>query len=111
MDGSGHGLTLTLALWTPGPLEIGAILVVGLLLFGRRLPEVGRSVGRSIVEFKKGLKGVEDEIESAGDAPASKPSAVKPPLAEGGVDPRVSHGGEEMGTEAETAEAEGRPTA
>lgn len=55
----------TLCLFTNfGPLEIGAILVIGLLLFGKRLPEVGRSLGKSIVEFKKGVKGIEDEIES-----------------------------------------------
>ncbi len=44
-----------------GPMEICIILVVGILLFGKRLPEVGRSLGRSIVEFKKGIKG-DDEI-------------------------------------------------
>src|SRR5579862_6927879 len=33
------------------------ILVVGLLIFGRRLPEVGKNLGRTIVEFKKGLNG------------------------------------------------------
>ena len=49
-----------------GPWEIIIILVVALLLLGRRLPEVGRSLGRGIVEFKKGLRGVEDEINQAG---------------------------------------------
>ena len=48
-----------------GPMEMAIILIVGLLLFGRRLPEVGRSLGKSIVEFKKGVKGIEDEIEDA----------------------------------------------
>ncbi|HUS44679.1 MAG TPA: twin-arginine translocase TatA/TatE family subunit [Phycisphaerae bacterium] len=57
----------TLSFLMPGPWEIIIILVVALLLFGRRLPEVGRSLGKGIVEFKKGLKGVEDEIEKAGD--------------------------------------------
>lgn len=53
----------------PGGWEWIIILVIGLLLFGRRLPEVGRSVGRSIVEFKKGVKGIEDEVSGAvGDA-------------------------------------------
>ena len=46
------------------------LLVIGLLIFGRRLPEVGRSVGRSIVEFKKGVKGIEDDVDDASDKPA-----------------------------------------
>lgn len=47
-----------------GPVEIGVILIIGLLLFGRKLPEVGRNVGRSIVEFKRGLKDVSHEIDA-----------------------------------------------
>jgi TatA/E family protein of Tat protein translocase len=46
------------------PMEIIVILVIALLLFGKRLPEVGRSLGKGIVEFKKGIKGVEDDVES-----------------------------------------------
>lgn len=56
-----------------GPLEIGIILLVGLLLFGRRLPEVGRGLGKSIVEFKKGLKDVTDEIDDAAKEAKSLP--------------------------------------
>lgn len=56
----------------PGGMEWVIILVIGLLLFGRRLPEVGRSLGQGIVEFKKGLKGVTDEVEKAGDAEVRK---------------------------------------
>jgi len=58
-----------------GPIgyqELLIVLVVALLIFGRRLPEVGRSLGRGIVEFKKGLQGVQDEIEQAGEE--EKPS-------------------------------------
>ena len=47
----------------PGGWEWILILVVGLLLFGRKLPELGRSLGKGIVEFKKGLKGVKDELD------------------------------------------------
>ncbi len=45
-----------------GPFEILVILGVGLLIFGSRLPEVGRSLGKGFVEFKRGLKGVQDEV-------------------------------------------------
>src|SRR3954463_10535550 len=51
------------ALGLPGGAEWILILAFGLLIFGKRLPEVGRSLGKGIVEFKKGLKGVEDDIE------------------------------------------------
>lgn len=52
-----------LALSFPGGWEWLVILAVALLIFGSRLPEVGRSIGRGIVEFKKGLKGVKDELD------------------------------------------------
>ena len=45
----------------PGPLELGVIVLVVLLLFGaKRLPEIGKSLGDGIREFKKSMKG-EDE--------------------------------------------------
>ncbi|MFQ5964774.1 MAG: twin-arginine translocase TatA/TatE family subunit [Candidatus Scalinduaceae bacterium] len=47
----------------PGGIEWIIILIVALLIFGKRLPEVMKSLGKGIVEFKKGVKGVEDEIE------------------------------------------------
>ena len=46
-----------------GPLELVLLMGLGVLLFGKRLPEVGRSLGRGIVEFKKGLNGVTDELD------------------------------------------------
>jgi sec-independent protein translocase protein TatA len=57
----------------PGGAEWIVIALIGLLIFGRRLPEVGRGLGKSIVEFKKGLKGIEDEIENASDDPDMLP--------------------------------------
>ncbi len=47
----------------PGGIEWIVILIVALLIFGKRLPEVMKSLGKGIVEFKKGVKGVEDEVE------------------------------------------------
>ena len=52
-----------LAMWMPGTFEWIIIAVVALLIFGRRLPDVARSVGKSIVEFKKGIKDVKDDID------------------------------------------------
>lgn len=44
----------------PGPMEMLIIGVIILLLFGNRLPSVMRSLGRGVVEFKKGLSGEDD---------------------------------------------------
>ena len=54
----------------PGGYEWIILLILGLLIFGRRLPEVGRSLGKSIVEFTKGIKNIEDEIETESPVPA-----------------------------------------
>ena len=46
--------------------EMLIVMCVSVLLFGKRLPEVGRSLGRGILEFKKGLNDVTDELTSDG---------------------------------------------
>jgi sec-independent protein translocase protein TatA len=60
-----------------GMSEMMVLLVIGVLLFGRRLPEVGRYLGKGIVEFKKGLKGLEDEVEGT-SAPRQEPAIEQP---------------------------------
>ena len=55
-----------LAIGMPGPLELIVVMAIMLLLFGHRLPSVMRSLGRGVVEFKRGVHGVEEELESAG---------------------------------------------
>ena len=50
-----------------GTTEVLVILGVALLVFGgRRLPELGRSLGKGITEFKKGVREVQDDIAKAG---------------------------------------------
>ncbi len=53
--------------WMPGPMELLVILVVSVLLFGRRLPEIARGMGKSITEFKKGLNEAKSEIDKDAD--------------------------------------------
>ena len=70
--------TIELA-WTPfDPWHLLVLGVVALLLFGKRLPEVGRSLGKGISEFKKGLQDVHTEIgkNSEPDPPLEK---LQPP--------------------------------
>ena len=55
-----------------GPQEMVLVLIVAVLLFGSRLPTVARSLGKSFVEFKKGIHGVEDELHKAVYAPTSQ---------------------------------------
>jgi sec-independent protein translocase protein TatA len=67
-----------LALGLPTGWEWIVLLVLGLLIFGRRLPEVGRSLGRGIIEFKKGIKGIEEEIETESSQPAKSSRSELP---------------------------------
>ena len=48
------------------------IAALGLLIFGKRLPEVGKGIGQAIVQFKKGLKSVEEDIEQVDADPPAK---------------------------------------
>jgi TatA/E family protein of Tat protein translocase len=66
------------------------IAIVALLLFGKRLPEVGRSLGKGIIEFKKGLAGIEEDVTQAVNQPSgtqsmgSSSQAALPPAASAG---------------------------
>ena len=57
------------------------IIVAGvcLLFFGNRLPSVMRSLGKSVTEFKKGVSGIEDDLDQA--VTADKKSAPPEPHA------------------------------
>ena len=49
-----------------GPMELLIVGGIALLIFGNRLPSVARSVGKSLVEFKKGMNEIEEEVKQAG---------------------------------------------
>ena len=45
-----------------GPLELAIVLIIALVVFGpKRLPELGKSVGRGIREFKGSISGDNDD--------------------------------------------------
>ena len=61
-------MSVPFAIFGLGPMELVIFAVVVLLLFGTRLPTAMRSLGRGVVEFKKGLSD-----EDAAKEPESKP--------------------------------------
>ena len=66
-----------------GMPEMIILAIVGLLLFGKRLPEVARNLGKGITEFKKGVRGIEDEVDtssSSSSRPSSRPAAEDRPV-------------------------------
>ena len=71
-------MTPLYALFTPGPMDIVIILVIGVLLFGNKLPQLGGWLGKTIVEFRKSLSGVEDEVSTTAVL-RREPTAIEPP--------------------------------
>jgi sec-independent protein translocase protein TatA len=57
-----------------GMTELMIVAFVSLLIFGNRLPSVMRSLGKSVTEFKKGVAGIEDEIDQAGTSDKKRES-------------------------------------
>ena len=45
------------------PVELIVIGSIAVLLFGSRLPNVARSMGKSVTEFKKGIRGIEEDMD------------------------------------------------
>ncbi len=89
------------------PTHLLFILVVALLVLGpKRLPEVGRSLGKGLSSFRQGMQGVQDEARGifgdaldhtdqkpASAAPSTLPqAAAQPDVAATAVQPNVAHG-------------------
>jgi sec-independent protein translocase protein TatA len=61
--------------------ELIVIGIVAVLLFGRKLPDMAKYLGKSVVEFKKGFGGIESGFEDVAN-PAAMPTAQTPAPAE-----------------------------
>jgi len=71
-----------LALFWEGlsPWHLLLIFAVALLFYGNRLPEVARSLGRAVNEFKRGLREVQDEVtKDTAESPKPPPQPLQPP--------------------------------
>jgi sec-independent protein translocase protein TatA len=74
-------MTPLFAFFQLGIGEIIMLLIIGVILFGKRLPEVGRYLGKGIVEFKKGIRGLEEDFDAPQqqharyDVPVEQPRA------------------------------------
>ncbi|NUQ66181.1 MAG: twin-arginine translocase TatA/TatE family subunit [Pirellulales bacterium] len=66
------------AFGAPGPMELLIIGGIVLLLFGNRLPSVMRSLGRGVVEFKKGVQGIEEDLDNAGSEKSEEKKQNQP---------------------------------
>ncbi len=53
------------ALFNVGPLSLLVLGALAVMLFGERLPEVARSVGKSLMDLKNGVRGLQRELEDA----------------------------------------------
>jgi sec-independent protein translocase protein TatA len=76
---------------TPGPLEIIIVLIIVLVIFGpKRLPDLGRSLGRGMREFKDSVTGKDkdkeqeqlDPVKTVGDSPEPPATTATTPTRE-----------------------------
>jgi TatA/E family protein of Tat protein translocase len=67
---------------TLGGPELLLILVIALIVFGpRKLPEIGKSMGKMMAEFRKASSDFQRTIEEEVESEKVRPAAVAPPLA------------------------------
>jgi sec-independent protein translocase protein TatA len=64
-----------------GPGEIILVLLIALLVFGpKKLPDLGKSLGRGMRDFKRGISG-DDEDERRAEERQTQAAAIAPPSA------------------------------
>jgi sec-independent protein translocase protein TatA len=69
-----------LATWMPNGPTLIVLCILGVILFGRRLPEIGRSLGKGLKEFQNGMSGMEDQLtETLSPTEAARPQLPPPP--------------------------------
>ena len=77
-------------MWSPSPIELIIILVVVLIVFGpKRLPDLGRSLGRGMREFKDSVTGKDKDELPEGTVDTPEPTTVTPDA------PTVTHASEQ----------------
>jgi len=88
-----------------GPLEIAIVLIIALIVFGpKRLPELGKSLGRGINEFRDGINKVgKDDDDDDEDEHDDEPAALTPPP---GAEPEVTEIINDENQKAEPVESE-----
>jgi sec-independent protein translocase protein TatA len=96
--------------------EMVLIGIIGLLIFGSSLPTVGRKLGRGLMEFKKGLRGIKDEIDDAmeqADAEAERSALDQDRRAGQEAEPQAAlpRAGGQADASASAAAAGGEPAA
>ena len=70
-----------------GPMEIFVVLIIALVIFGpQKLPEMGRSLGKAIREFKSVGSEIQDEI-TKDEIDIDPEKTIKPPKDEIDIDP------------------------
>jgi sec-independent protein translocase protein TatA len=89
------------------PSHMFIVAIVALLLFGDRLPSVMRSLGKGVQEFKKGMRGIEDQFSAAMKEPEkTQPSYRAVEEREEPTAPRFEPPPSELRVESKVAETE-----
>ena len=62
----------------PAPTQLIVLLVLAVLLFGQNLPQVARTWGQKLADFRRGMRHIEDEIRSiTSDLTSSAPTRTE----------------------------------